>query len=271
MQTTSFKSINRLISPLKSSLAIALISTGMAAKADVSPNIGAETTASSGINTPVRNAPRTYEAYYSSSALSAVTQPTTLTGIQFRLAIDSNWLPAGYVGSTWPNTAINFSDFTITLATATPQLVTDGEYLSTTPTFASYLLNPVVVRSGALTLDPGSFSSAGSVHPWGPTISFSTSYTLNPGQSLVLLINHSGYGATGTPLQAFFASTGFVNGTADAISSTASGTATVPNGFSSPLFVNFVTTPVPEPGTISLAVLGGLALIGVRRRMAAKK
>ncbi len=33
---------------------------------------------------------------------------------------------------------------------------------------------------------------------------------------------------------------------------------------------SITTSPVPEPGTIALVTLGGLALIGVRRRMAAK-
>ena len=253
-------------------LVLALVATCTLAKADVSPSIGVEDVVESGLNTPLRNAARTYQAYYGASTFAAVTEPTTFTGIQFRLAIGENWRPAGYVGASWPDAGINFSSFTITLAKATPQLITDGEFLSLSPTFASYMSSPVVVRTGSLSFGANSFAADGGaagIHSWGQTISFSTSYTLNPGETLVMLINHSGYGAAGTPLQAFFASGAYQPGVTDAISSTASGTATVPNGFSSPLIVNFVT--VPEPALTSLVALGGLVLIAARRRMVTPK
>ena len=50
-----------------------------------------------------------------------------------------------------------------------------------------------------------------------------------------------------TELNAFFGSRSFQNGVTDAISSTASGTAANPNGFSSPYFIQFTYEPIPEP------------------------
>lgn len=244
--------------------AIVLAAAPTFAAVTVPPTI-VESATTSGINTPLRNAGRTYEAYYAANQLTSVTSPTVVTGVQFRLAIGENWRPAGYVGTSWPNAPLNFSDYTVTLGTPTAQLVADGEYLSTTPTFASYFATSSVVRTGALTIPAGAYTADGGaagIHSFGFTIPFSTPYTINPGQGLVMQINLSGYGATGTPLQAFFASTGFVNGSIDAVSSTVSGSAAAPNGFSSPLYAQFVG--VPEPTSLAL-VLGSVALIARRR------
>jgi hypothetical protein len=111
----------------------------------------------------------------------------------------------------------------------------------------------------------GGLFSADSVR-WGVTIDFTTPYVISPGDSLILQINHSDYGTAETPLQAFFASGVFENGLADAITSTASGTATVPNAVDPPIFVNLI---IPEPASGTLLLLGGLALAsrwGIRRK-----
>jgi hypothetical protein len=227
---------------------------------------GVESSASSGLNTAIRSAPRSYQEYIAASNFAAdVTSPTSITGMQLRLAIGENWRPAGYAGSNWPSQPITLGTFTVTLAKPSAGLVTDGEYLSTTPTFASYLNSPVVVRTGTLTIPAGAFSADGGdtgVHSWGPVITFSTPYTINPGEGLVMQINHSGY-TPSAELNAFFASRDYANGVTDAISSTASGTAAAPSGFSSPYFVNFVTV-VPEP--MSLGLIGATLLVSRRRR-----
>lgn len=248
-------------------LAITLLSSW--AIADVTPSLGTESSTDSGLNTPIRSLARTYQEYFAPGALSAVASPTQIIGVQFRLAIGENWRPAGYVGTSWPDAALNFTDWTMKLGTATSQLVTDGEYLSTTPTFASYFATSTVVKTGALTIAANSMPADGGatgIHSWATAIMFDTPYTINPGDSLVMQINHSGYGATGTPLNAFFASRSFQNGLCDAISSTASGSAAAPNGFSSPVFVNFITAPVPEPATLTALGIGLAAILKRRRK-----
>ena len=108
--------------------------------------------------------------------------------------------------------------------------MTDGEYLSTAPTFASYMVDPVAVRSGALTINPAGYLADGAnpatdIHSFGPVVSFSTPYLYTPGDGLVMQVNHQGY-TPATELNAFFGSRPFQNGVCDAISSTASGTVT---------------------------------------------
>lgn len=226
---------------------------------------GTESATESGLNTAVRNAPRAYQAMYTAANFGAVTSPVSVSGMQLRLAIGENWRPAGYVGASWPDANINFADYEIVMARCTPALLADGEYLSTTPTFASYLSNPVVVRTGPLTIPANSFQADGGaagIHSWGFLFNFSTSYTINPGDSLIIQIRHSGYGATGTPLNAFFASRSFQNGLTDAISSTASQAAAAPNAFSSPYFVNLV---VPTPGAAALFGVAGFTTVRRRR------
>jgi hypothetical protein len=244
--------------------------TSVSRAAQVVAPILPEVALSSGLNTTVRNAPRVYEEFLGSNNFSSITQPSLITGMQFRLAIGENWRPLGYVGSTWPDQAITFTQYDVQLSKPSATLVSQGEYLSLTPTFASYQDGGLTtVRSGPLTLPANSFAADGAIpatdiHSFGPTITFTTPYAYTPGDGIVMLIRLSGYGATGTPLQAFVGSADFLNGTADAISSTASATAAAPNGFSSPVFVQFTHQPVPEPA--GLMCLAAVTLTGLMRR-----
>jgi PEP-CTERM motif len=249
---------------------VAFLTAASASLGDVvAPNL-TETAGTTGLNTVLRNAPRTYEEYLAANNFSSLAVPTLFTGMQFRLALGTASGIAA--GGTWPSQAITFTDYTVQLSVASAQLIADGEYLSTTPTFASYQgANVTTVRTGPLVITPNSFTNNGnaSPNPFGFTINFTTPYLFTPGDSLVVLIRLAGYTPAGE-FQAFFASTNFLNGTTDAISNTTSASATVPNGFSSPVFINFITVAVPEPGTTTLIGFGlcvGLAAT-LRRRAA---
>lgn len=246
---------------------VAFLTAASASLADVvAPNL-TETVATSGLNTVMRNAPRTYEEYLAANNFGSLVVPTLFTGMQFRLALGNSGVAAG---GTWPSQAITFTDYTIQLSVASAGLIADGEYLSTAPTFASYQgANVTTVRTGPLVITPNSYTNNGnaSPNPFGFTINFTTPYLFTPGDSLVVLIRLSGYTPAGE-FQAFFGSTDFLNGTADAISNTTSASATTPNGFSAPVFINFITLAVPEPGTTTLIGLGlcvGIAT-ALRRR-----
>jgi len=231
--------------------------------------VGVESSLESGLNTAIRSAPRTYQEYMASSNFSSITQPSLITGMRLRLAIGENWRPVGYVGSTWPSQNLTLGTYTVTLAKPSAGLVSDGEYLSTAPTFASYQVSPVTVYNQALNIAANSFTADGGVagvHSYsGPTINFTTPYNFTPGDGLVLQVNHGGY-LPSTELNAFFASRSFQNGVTDAISNTTSGTAAAPNGFSSPYFIQFTYEPIPEPA--SLGALAAVGVLAMRRRKA---
>ncbi len=219
-------------------------------------------TEASGLNTVMRNAARTYQAYYHQSNFTSVTTPTTLTGLQFRLFANPNQNGVG-AASSWPATNQSFANYTIMLAQPSAAINAAGEIPSASASFASNMVNAVTVYNAALTITAGSFLNDGTATTpasWGMTINFSTPYTYNPGDGLMLYISHTGY--TGGAPQPFFAVGNFAANVADAVSSTAGANATNPGGFASPMVVQFI----PTPGAMAMLGLGGL--VAARRRRA---
>lgn len=215
-----------------------------------------------GLNTVLRNAPRTYQAYYNQSNFSTVTSPTTLTGLQFRLYALPTQNGVGAAAS-WPPSNQTFASYTIILAQPSAAINSAGEIPTLATSFAANMQNAVTVFSGALTITAGSFLNDGTATTpasWGLTINFATPYTYNPGDGLMLYISHTGY--TGGAPQTFFAAGNFAANIADAVSSTAGANATNPSGFSNPMIVQFI----PTPGAMAMLGLGGLA--ATRRRRA---
>lgn len=223
---------------------------------------GVESSAESGVSTVFRQAQRSYQEYIAASNLSSIAESVNITGMQFRLAIGENWRPsAAYVGQSWPNAPISFANFDVRLGTPSNQMVSDGEYLSSTSVYANFISDATTVRSGALSIAAGDFQADGGaqgVHSWGPLINFSTPYQFNPGEGLMVQVNHTGYG--NSVEQAFFGTRDYENGVTDAVSnsSTTGYTATAANGFSSPYFIQFTYSGIPEPTT-----LGALAVVSV--------
>ena len=219
----------------------------------------------SGVNTALRNAPRTYMALYTNINFATLSTPMLITGIQFRISELGNTA----VPPTWPSQPISFTNFDIKLSQASAALLSDGQFLNPVTNFASQQAGTVTtVRWGGLTIAPGSYTNTGATNAFGTAITFTTPYLYSPGQSLLLYLTHTGY-LPGSEVQPFFATANFQSGATDAIASTAGYQAASSSGFSTPYIVQFTLAPVPEPGTALSLSLGLLALLAsVRRRQA---
>lgn len=216
-----------------------------------------------GVNTAIRNAARTYMAFYSSVNFESLSGPVMITGMQLRIsAVGNTSLP-----STWPSQDLSFTNYDVQLSQASAGLLADGEFLSSSAAFAAQQAagTVVTVRSGSLTLPTASFQNSGAENSFGALISFSTPYLYTPGQSLVLYITHTGYGPSSEP-QPFFAVSDYEPGVADAIASTVGYQAANGSGFSSPYIVQFTVSAVPEPATLLMLASGIVGLMALQRR-----
>ncbi|MCC5785064.1 MAG: dockerin type I repeat-containing protein [Phycisphaerales bacterium] len=176
------------ISAAFASLAVAGLAASASAQSfAVVPEARANERGTSGLNTLTRNDgfPRTYQQQFVEAELAAqgLMPGMTITGVTWRTSIvGSNpptWPPAG--GATW-------SDYQITLAEAANPI----SAMSTT--FADNMLNPVLVRSGELTIPEGAFASpdpaAPAPNPWGHEVTFDP--YIYQGGDLVILYSHPG-------------------------------------------------------------------------------
>lgn len=138
------------------------------------------------LNTLVRNTnnPRTYQMQFTSSALGGLPVGARITALGFRL----------YTNTTvsFPGITTSWSQYQVTLAQAANPIST----MSTT--FQANMLNPVLVKSGALSISPNQFTANGNPYPFGTLVVFDTPYVYQGGD-LVMYFTHSGSDSSSAP------------------------------------------------------------------------
>lgn len=220
------------------------------------PGEYAATTGDGKLNTTINPSPRTYQMQFAASELTRMVGHQ-INGLSWRL--DHSSAGGGGV-RTWAN-------YQITLAQAANSIA------GMSSTFAANMLNPIMVRSGGLSLNLADFSaSGGPPRPFGSLISFSTPYIYTGGDLVVLVSHTAATGDTST------------NDFLDALSNTAPGyntlfralvdntfqstTATTSQSFN--VTITQLDSDIPEPGSLALFGAGLTASLAASRRKAAQ-
>lgn len=213
----------------------------------------------SGFSSLSRESSRVLQQFYDDVFFASITQPTPLLAMSFRL-------PA-IAGTDYPALGeMNFGRYDITLAKASAASAAANGL--TSATFADNMVDPVLVRSGPLSIPQGSFVSnpAGVDAEFSFHLIFDTPYLYTPGDDLVMLVRHDGHGdVNGQETRWNFDGYAWANGT---IVSTVDVNALVanfgPGDFNVANRVEFVPTPEPTGGL--LTTLGVVAIGAIRRR-----
>jgi len=144
----------------------------------VAPGAYTATSGTTGLNTLLRNNgfPRTYQMQFSPAALGGLPVGTRITELRFRLITNA---------VAFPTNTVTWSDYQVTLAQAAKPI----SGMSTN--FASNMLSPVLVKSGALSIGANSFTRSASLNSFGSLVVFDTPYVYRGGD-LVMLFRHTG-------------------------------------------------------------------------------
>lgn len=240
---------------------VALLLGGLIGSADAATVVTGANQPSNGLFSSLsREATRVLQQFYDNQFFTDIVSPVQITGMSFRL-------PASAAVNYPALGDINFGRYDITLAK--PSAASAAANGLTSATFATNMLDPVLVRSGPLNIPLGSFiSNAANVDAeFSFNINFDTPYTFTPGQDLVMLVRHNGHGdVNGQETRWNFDGYAWTGGTV--VSTTADPDAAVanngPGAFNLANKIQF--TYIPEPATLGLLALGMLV---VRRRRCA--
>ena len=211
-----------------------------------------------GISTPLNPFVRAHSTMFGTSTMS-LSGPELITGIRIRRSAPT----ASTNIAAWPSLAAVYASYIVKIGTSN-LLTTDGEYLSSTPTIDSYFDtgDAVVGRSGGLTIAANTFTGSSSVLD----IMFTTSFVYDGTKALQVAVSHGVYTGGAPSGVNNFASVGaYVPFVSDAISNT-TGLFTSSNSFSNPIRYELISSPVPEPATMTAIALG-LAAIARRKKV----
>ncbi|MBC7939865.1 MAG: PEP-CTERM sorting domain-containing protein [Chitinophagaceae bacterium] len=237
---------------LKSCLAFVWLVMAASSHADVQstvPNAFAAAPAGGTFLGPLANAQRTYQLLIGQSQITAHLG-NALTGITFRLPPSAT--------ADWPAAALTFASYDIRLSASVAPA-------DRSLTFANNVVGTqTLVRSGALTLSPGSFDSGSSPNAFGVGINFDSAYTYGGG-NLLIEIRHTGFSGTSTSVDAVLASAPPAAGYGTLFSAAWTANYAGTSGAQGNFAVLQITS-VPEPATAILLAAGIVALIARRRR-----
>jgi len=147
--------------------------------AAVAPSNFNATSGTTGLNTLLRNnsAPRSYQMQFSPAALGGLPVGARITELRFRLSTNDV--------AAFPTNTVTWSDYEVTLTQAA------NSVSGMSPNFASNMLSPVLVKTGALSLSANVFSAGASPNAFGSLVVFDTPYVYQ-GSDLVMLFRHNG-------------------------------------------------------------------------------
>ena len=225
-------------------LAAAVVSTSSWSNVQSTvPNAFATTAGTGGFLGPLASAARTYQLLIDESQLTEHLG-NSLNAISFRLLASAS--------AAWPAVSVNYANYDIRVSGGV-------DPSARSLTFANNVVGTqTLVRSGALAITPGSFSSGSVPNMFGQSIGFDSGYLYNGGD-LLIEIRHTGSNSA-TSVDAMIATDGAAAGYGTLFSAAWIGNYTGLTGTQGNFSVLQVSS-VPEPATMLLLAAGMLALV----------
>ena len=151
----------------------------------VAPDNYTSVAGNAGLNTIVRSigTPRTYQMQFTQDALGGLPAGARITELRFRVSPTT--------AANFPVATVTWSDYEVRLAQAANSITTMSS------TFAANLLNPVLVKDGALSIDADHFSAGANPNSFATLLVLDTPYAYQGGD-LVMHFTHTGSDSTNT-------------------------------------------------------------------------
>ena len=238
---------------MKKAFIVALLGASSVAHADVVPNnLAAVEGDSNHFTFNASSLGGRYQMIIAANQMNSMTN-MNLTGLRWRLD--------GAASASWPGANDNFSFFDIAIGPGVAPSAASNTFAS------NFTAAPTSVRSGALAVTAGSFSSGASPNAFGPAVTFDNPYHYTGG-NLTIELRYSNLSGSAPSLDGVLVTSGPGNGYG--VDFSARGTLAGSNATTGTA-TNFIVTDivaVPEPATITLLATS-LAGIAMRRRKTA--